>query len=109
MICSACGGRIKIIGFVTHKAEILRILHGMGWPLQCHEFDPAEDFPEWSISQLFPDTPDGFPETGSQESSNPVYYSLQKRRILSVHCEHPESCCDPPHEEVYVDRPHEWD
>jgi hypothetical protein len=113
MICSACGGRVKIIGFVTQKAEIFRILRGMGWPPQCHEFDPLEDFPEWSVSQLFPDTPDGFPEIGSQESSDPIYYSLQEggtgRDIPSVHCEYPESYCDPPHEEVYVDRPHEWD
>ena len=138
MICSTCGGRIKIIGFVTHKAEIFRILGRTGWLLQCHEFDPAADFSEGNMSQLLPDTVDGFPEMGTEESTHwskgdqselteekgnylsfkvknevngdPEYWCVKEGgRDAPLHWEHPESYCDPPHEEVYVDRPHEWD
>ena len=107
LICSACGGRVKIVGFVTHRAEILRILCGVGWPVQIHEFDPAEDFPEWSVSQLLPNTSDGFPEIGEQayggeEQSNRTAHPLRGED---------ESHCDPPHwQKSHCDPPHsEWD
>ena len=112
LICSACGGKIKIIRFVTYPAEILRILRGIGWPLQSHEFDPLDDFPEWTINQLLPDTPDGFPEMKSQENE---YWWEEKPSIRDSRAESDdeptywhlqENYCDPPHEEVYVDPPH---
>jgi hypothetical protein len=138
LVCSVCGGKVKIIGFVTHRAEILRVLREVGWPLEHHEFDPAEDFPEWSVSQLLPDTSDGFPEMGSQENiywsekdqfqstgekleassfrdggeGDPAHWHLEESDCnpLPFHWDHSESYCDPPHEEIYgADPPHEWD
>lgn len=32
LTCSSCGKKIKIIAFVTHAAQIQRILSGIGWP-----------------------------------------------------------------------------
>lgn len=98
------------------------------------------------MNQLLPDTPDGFPEMGSQEN---IYWgeedlSQSNREKLKhssfrdggevdgdprgleesncdpppFHWDHPESYCDPPHEEGYdplheevygADPPHEWD
>ena len=90
----------------------MRILRGIGWPLQSHEFDPLDDFPEWTINQLLPDTPDGFPEMKSQENE---YWWEEKPSIRDSRAESDdeptywhlqENYCDPPHEEVYVDPPH---
>ena len=50
--CSICGKRIKISGFVTHTAEINRILKGIGWPIKSHDFDPPYDIPNRDICQL---------------------------------------------------------
>ena len=116
LICSTCGGRIKIIGFVTHPAEILRVLRRIGWPLQHHEFDPAENFPEWTLNQLLPDTADGFPEIENQEleyrreKKPSISDSKAKSNDDSTYWHLQENHCDPPHgEEVYVDPPHQWD
>lgn len=43
MICSRCGNKIKILSFVTNKAEIYRIIKGIGWPIIFHEFDAPYD------------------------------------------------------------------
>lgn len=66
LICS-CGHEIKITAFVTHSAEIRRILSGIGWPCKTYEFDqPQEsaDITVLEICQLIPWTEDGFPENG---------------------------------------------
>jgi hypothetical protein len=110
LICSACGGKVRIIGFVTHRAEILRILCGIGWPVQLHEFDPTEDFPEWSVSQLLPGTPDGFPEIENQEYC--YCWRGEDRSVRNNHTSSPlreqgKSNSDPPHwQESYCDPPH---
>jgi hypothetical protein len=128
LICSRCGGRVKILGFVTHRVEILRILQGMGWPVEFHEFDPPQPYPEYNMSQLLSNTVDGFPEIENQEWSQECHccnnntYIMGKSRSLvldqgspeasysPLHWEQPESYCDPPHEEeVYVDPSNEWD
>ena len=110
---------MKIVGFVTHRAEILKVLCGVGWPVQIHEFDPEEDFPELSISQLRPDTSDGFPEIENQEwreedqSFRKSYTRPSLKRYDESDSDPPhwhleESYCDPPHtEEDYIDPPHE--
>jgi Putative transposase len=114
LICSTCGGRVKIVGFVTHRAEILRILYGVGWPVQIHAFDPEEDFPDWSMSQLVPGTSDGFPEIENQAYQShwqESYCDPPHSEFDGIDLPHsPESYCDPPHEEVYdAAPPHEWD
>ena len=67
LICSACGGKVKIVGFVTCRTEIFSILYKAGWPLQIPEFDGEEDFPESSMNQVLPNTLDGFLEIENQE------------------------------------------
>ena len=57
-----CGKKIKILGFVTHAAEIQRILRGIGWSNKSHEFDPPHDLCNWDICQLTAETVDGFPD-----------------------------------------------
>jgi hypothetical protein len=129
LICSKCGGRVKILGFVTHRVEILRILQGIGWQVEFHEFDPPHSYPEYNMSQLLPNTPDGFPEIENQEWSQGCHCRDHNRHITEkeqkslvpdqgspkesyppLHWEQPDSYCDPPHEEeVYVDPPNEWD
>lgn len=87
LICQ-CGKEIKITAFVTHSAEIRRILGKVDWPCETIEFDPPEDFTEWEICQLTPGTEDGFP------------------------ADIPEFCGekgpDPPFADYYVDPPH-WE
>ena len=51
LLCS-CGKEMKIITFVTHSAEIRRILSGIGWPTEIPEFDPPYDLPDRDICQL---------------------------------------------------------
>jgi len=109
LICSKCGGKVKIIGFVTHKMEIHRILNGVGWPIQFNEFDPPQDFPEWEICQLIPGTVDGFPE---ECYSNPPYWESCSDPPHWESCSDPphwEGCSDPLHWDNYSDPPHECD
>jgi hypothetical protein len=51
--CTDCGKKIKIIAFVTHTAQIQRILSGIGWPCVAIEFDPPYEL--WNC-QLVPGT-----------------------------------------------------
>jgi hypothetical protein len=55
--------KIKIISFVTHTAEIQRILSGIGSPFVVLEFDLPYEF--WNICQLVSGI-DGFPEIQKQ-------------------------------------------
>ena len=121
LICSKCGGKIKIIGFVTHHAEILRVLCGIGWPVQSHNFDPPENFHEWHVNQLLSNTVDGFPEMENQESywreEDPFIQKKTNTFPLERYGENNsdpphwhlyESYCDPPHlQGDYIDPPHE--
>ncbi|MFI5344359.1 MAG: transposase [Chlamydiales bacterium] len=61
LLCSKCGNKIKIIGFVTHQAEIHRILRRIGRSFELHEFDPAYNLLSWEFCQLIPGSTDGFP------------------------------------------------
>ena len=65
LLCT-CGKEIKIIAFVTHAAEIRRILTGIGWPTEPPEFDEPDALFQWDICQLVPGTKDGFPEPDQQ-------------------------------------------
>jgi Putative transposase len=95
LICSGCGGKIKIIAFVTHTAEIQRILKRIGWPTVSPGFDPPYDLLRWDFCQLIPNTKDGFPEMEIQThwEAGPDPPSL-------------EGTCDPPHCTDYSDPPH---
>ncbi|MBS0638173.1 MAG: hypothetical protein JSS12_11745, partial [Verrucomicrobia bacterium] len=71
MTCSSCGKKIKIIAFVTHAAQIRRILSGIGWPTAIPEFDPyAEPEPIYESCDLIPGTKDGFPDIEEQVHYN---------------------------------------
>ena len=63
LLCS-CGKEMKITKVVTHPAEIWRILTKAGLPTTVPEFDEPQELTEWNISQLVPDTEDGFPVYG---------------------------------------------
>jgi hypothetical protein len=84
LICSRCGGRVKILGFVTHRIEILRILQDTGWPVEFHEFDPPHLHPEYNESQLLSNTADGFPEIENQEWSEECH-NCNHRRMTGEH------------------------
>jgi hypothetical protein len=62
LTCSSCGKKVKIITFVTHPEHIRRILRGIGWPISIPEFDPPPEEYCDDISQLNPNTSDGFAE-----------------------------------------------
>jgi len=96
LICTGCGEKIKIIAFVTHTAEIRRILKKIGWPTEPHDFDPPYNLMNWDFCQLTPETKDGFPEMEIQchWEAGPDPPSM-------------EGACDPPHwEEDNRDPPH---
>jgi Putative transposase len=94
--CCICGKKIKISGFITHTAEINRILKGIGWSIKSHDFDPPYDIPNLDICQLTRDTVDGFPAMEVQ-----VHY-------CDIEPDPParENCSDPPHWENNSDPPH---
>jgi hypothetical protein len=71
LLCSKCGKKIKIIGFVTHQTEINRILRRIGRLFELHEFDPAYHLWSWEFCQLIPGSEDGFPVMEGQ----PDYWS----------------------------------
>ena len=102
--CSICGKRIKISGFVTHTAEINRILKGIGWPIKSHDFDPPYDIPNRDICQLTRDTVDGFPAMEVQ-----VQCDIEPDPPARENCSDPphwENNSDPPHVEKSGDPPH---
>ena len=96
LLCT-CGKEIKIISFVTHAAEIRRILCGIGWPTEPLEFDPPYDIVQWDICQLIPGTEDGFPEIEKQ-----IDYEFGPDPPVI------EKTCDPPdwQDQDYGDPPH---
>jgi hypothetical protein len=104
LICSRCGNRIKILGFVTHKSEIYRILRGIGWPIKSHDFDSPYDLPCDDTCQLVPNTEDGFPAMEVQ-----VQFDILPDSHSQENYSDPpdwESYSDPPHHENDVDPPH---
>ena len=96
LVCE-CGKEIKITAFVTHSAEIRRILRGIGWPTEIPEFAPPYDLDHLEICQLIPGTEDGFYQ---EEGESCVERGPDPPFI--------ESHCDPPHPDDYLDPLH-WD
>ena len=94
LTCSSCGKKIKIVAFVTHAAQIRRILSGIGWPTVAPEFDPAYELATMNICQLVPDTHDGFPEIELQVHYDSGPDPPSSEYIDPPHCEYE---CDPPH------------
>ncbi|MBA2727897.1 MAG: hypothetical protein H0U49_06980 [Parachlamydiaceae bacterium] len=94
LIC-ICGGKIKIIAFVTHNLEIQRILRGIGWPTESPDFDPLYDLMDWDFCQLIPGTQDGFPEM-----------EVQLHWETGPDPPPIEEACDPPHWADHSDPPH---
>lgn len=90
-----CGKEMKIVAFVTHTAEIHRILKGIGWPIVTPEFDPSYDLAQWDICQLIPVTNDGFPDIDKQIS----YEAGPDPPDREDYCVPPhwQDFCDPPH------------
>jgi len=84
LVCG-CGKEIKITAFVTHSAQIWRILRGIGWPIEIPEFDPPYDFAEFEICQLVSGTEDGFPE------------EVEVHNEIGPDPPHFDDCIDPPH------------
>lgn len=108
LLCSKCGKAIKIIGFITHQAEIYRILRGIGWSIKLHDFDPAYDLynNNWEFCQLIPGSADGFPIMEEQEG----YCNGSDPPFLESHSDPPhfENDCDSPHLEYEGDPP-QWE
>ena len=80
--------------FVTHPEEIRWILRGIGWPITIPEFDPPQEKVYDDISQLLPNTPDGFPEPEVQ-----VHYDTgpDPPSVADIDPPHWEDHSDPPH------------
>jgi hypothetical protein len=104
LTCTRCGRTIKICGFVTHQAEINRILGNIGWPIKFHDFDPPYDIPNCDICQLIAGTEDGFPPMESQTHCNIRPDQLSQESYSDP--PHWENHCDPPHCEENIDPPH---
>lgn len=104
--CSKCGKKIKIIGFVTHQAEIYRILKRIGHFIELHEFDPAYDLNCLEFSQLISDSVDGFSVMEEQQEyisgSDPPFFENHKDPP------HWEETYDSFHQEQEIDSPH-WE
>ena len=94
LICR-CGKEIKIVAFVTHSAEIRRILGRIGWTCEKFEFDPLNNIFDCEVCQLIPGTPDGFSidtvEYEGEGGPDPPFI---------------ECCVDPPHREDNRYSPH---
>jgi hypothetical protein len=105
LTCTACGKKITIIAFVTHSAEIRRILSGTTWLLDPPEFDSPYDLVHWDICQLVPGTKDGFPEDDGQTrcstGPDPPWEDWDDPP-------HWEDHSDPPHSDENIYQPH-WD
>ncbi len=96
LVCTSCGKEIKIICFVTHSAQIWRILKGIGWPTDIPEFDPEDVHPTYDLCQLVPGTKDGFSE-------------LECQALPETGPDPPcDDFIDSPHWEDYRDPPH-WE
>ena len=97
---------MKIIAFVTHSAEIRRILGGIGWSVAIPEFTSSYDHADFDVCQLVPGTKDGFSQDETlfqvEEGPDPPF--------LESHCDPPhwEDNSDPPHWEDNSDPPH-WE
>ncbi len=104
--CSKCGKNIKIIGFVTHQAEINRILKRIGHVIELHEFDRARELLYWEFSQLIPDSVDGFSVMEEQQE----YVSGSDPPFCESHKDPPhwEKAYDSFHQEQEIDSPH-WE
>ena len=96
LVCQ-CGKEIKIVAFVTHSAEIRRILSRVGWPCEKFEFDLPENMVDWEVCQLISRTTDGFPE------DVPEYCGDNGPDPPFIDC-----CVDSPHWEDDRDPPY-WD
>jgi Putative transposase len=107
LVCSKCGQTIKINGFVTHKAEIHRILKGIGWPIKFHEYDPPYDVPNKDICQLIYGTEDGFPMLEVQVHCDEIEPDPHVQESYSDP-PHWQGCYDCPHGDENIDPPH-WD
>ncbi|HKZ00265.1 MAG TPA: transposase [Rhabdochlamydiaceae bacterium] len=92
-----CGNEIKITAFVTHSAEIKRILTRIGWPTEVPEFDPPHNLVDRNICQLIPGTVDGFPQ---DEVQIPGKSGMDPPFL--------ENGTDPPHWDDHSDPPH-WE
>ena len=96
LVCE-CGKEMKIIAFVTHSAEIRRILGGIGWSVAIPEFTSSYDHADFDVCQLVPGTKDGFSQNETlfqvEEGPDPPFL---------------ENHCDPPHWEDNSDPPH-WE
>jgi hypothetical protein len=96
LTCNLCGKKIKIKTFVTHPEQIRRILMGINWSVKVPEFDPAQELNVESISQLFPNTHDGFPQL---EVEVQLSYDAgpDPPHVIEIDPPHWEEICDPPH------------
>ena len=85
------------MAFVTHVAEIRRILSGIGWPIIAPEFDSPHDLVAYDICQLVSRTKDGF-----HEAEEP-YYSTAGPDPPTY-----DESCVPPLWQDTIDPPH-WE
>jgi uncharacterized protein with PIN domain len=58
-VCPKCGGKMKIIAFVTSHKEVQRYLRGQKLPSETPQFAPARGSPQYSFFDEF----DGVDET----------------------------------------------
>jgi ssDNA-binding Zn-finger/Zn-ribbon topoisomerase 1 len=64
-ICPKCGGKMKIIAFVTSHKEVQRYLRCEKIPIETPQFAPARGSPQYSLFDEF----DGVDETFQEEYS----------------------------------------
>jgi hypothetical protein len=52
-VCPKCGGKMKIIAFVTSQKEVQRYLRGEKRPLETPQFAPARGSPQYNLFEEF--------------------------------------------------------
>jgi hypothetical protein len=90
MICSKCSTGIKILGFVTHKSAIHRILRGIGWPTQknhCFSY-PSGDGQAYVLSPIMISCYNHCKEGGIMEKQNEPQKKIYRAREarLTIDC-----------------------
>ena len=70
--CSGCGGRVRLIGFITEPATVRQILAHVGVPTSASAIAPARSPPVQADAQqlIAPQAVEAIPELGCDQTAN---------------------------------------
>ncbi len=84
--CSGCGGRVRLIGFITEPATVRQILAHVGEPTTAPALAPARSPPvEADAQQLIaPETVEAIPEIEFDQTANITAEAGRDRLVADV-------------------------